>query len=228
MPTIYAADVQLGKPKKIAPAVDKENRSPESAPKPKRTLSEEAKQKLREARERKKQERIELQKKEEEEQNARQEAERQAEADKQAKKEAAAAKRRETRLKRKAESQDAKTETDSAAESGADQSDAASTAEKAPKAKRRGKVPLPDNLTAKDIQETKKNPQDQPPAWFTKFVTTIMTEKKEQEGLKASKKELRAEGEKAAEAKWADTYTRDRIRTAVDGHLGQMYSMIFR
>ena len=219
MPSLYAADVQLGKPTKIATTTDANENA-----KPKRTLSEETKQKLKEARERKKQERLDAALREETAQKEAAEAARQVEADKQAKKEAAAAKRRETRLKRKAEHQQpAKDEVASETSASGSEPPAAPT----PKPKRQRKAKTPD-LSASDIEETKKATTDQPPQWFTKFVTTIMTEKKEQEGLKATKKELKAEGEKAAEKKWADSYTRDRIRHAVDGHLGQMYSMIFR
>lgn len=220
MPSIYAADVQLGKPKKIA-ADDPNKENVPPTDKPKRTLSEETKQKLKDARERKKQERLDAAKQAEEAAQAEAQAEADAAAQAQAKKEAAAAKRRETRLKRKAESTNGTpAPTPEPEASGSEPTD--------PKPKRQRKKVATPELSASDVQETKKAPSDQPPQWFTKFVTTIMTEKKEQEGVKATKRELKAEGEKAAEQKWADTYTRDRIRHAVDGHLGQMYSMIFR
>lgn len=237
MPSIYAADVQLGKPKKVSESVQ----TPASASasedaKPKRTLSEETKQKLREARERKKQERLDAERKAEEERHAAEEAAAEAARQAEAKKAAAAAKRKESRLKRKAEatngvggSPHTHTPTPPASEAGSASPAEDAPEKKPPKTKRaRKSAPLPDDLSAADIRETQSAPKDQPPAWFTKFVTTIMTEKKEQEGVKASKKELKAQGERTAEEKWADSYTRDRIRNAVDGHLGQMYSMIFR
>lgn len=237
MPSIYAADVQLGKPKKIASDdAYKENVAPtkkENIPptdKPKRTLSEETKQKLKEARERKKQERLDAAKQAEEAEQAERDAAQQAEQAAQAKKEAAAAKRREARLKRKASAgpvtPEPSTKEDSPI-SDAPAADGTTAGPSKPKRQRKAKVETPE-LSAQEIADTKKAPGDQPPQWFTKFVTTIMTEKKEQEGVKASKRELKVEGEKAAEQKWADSYTRDRIRNAVDGHLGQMYSMIFR
>lgn len=231
MPSIYAADVQLGKPKKIASDdAYKENVAPTD--KPKRTLSEETKQKLKEARERKKQERLDAAKQAEEAEQAERDAAQQAEQAAQAKKEAAAAKRREARLKRKASAgpttPEPSTKEDSPV-SDAPAADGTSAGPSKPKRQRKAKVepPTPE-LTAKEIADTKTAPGDQPPQWFSKFVTTIMTEKKEQEGIKTSKRELKAAGEKAAEQKWADSYTRDRIRNAVDGHLQQMYSMIFR
>lgn len=226
MPAIYAADVQIGKPKKLVTPETTTTSTAETAEKPKRTLSEETKQKLKEARERKKQERIDAQRKEEEEQRAQEEAARQAEAAAQAKREAAALKRKETRLKRKAETQG-----DVSEPAPIPQDTVATTEEKpAPKKPRRSrKSGAPLSPPPSDGDETVLSPKgkDQPPAWFTKFVTTIMTEKQANQGVKTSKKELKAEGEKTAEAKWADSYTRDRIRHAVDGHLGQMYSMIF-
>lgn len=199
--------------------------SPETTPK-KRVLSDETKQKLAAARQRKKEEKEAAQLAETQEQERAAKEQEEAERAAAEKKEAAAAKRREARLKRKeaqSSGSGSKESTPEPKRAKAEPKDKSGNESDAPvTAKRSGKQPA--STSTKTGEE--KIP-DEPPAWFTKYVTSMLGEKRDQEGIKTSKKEIREEGRAAAHEKWEDKFTRDRIKNAVDGHMGEMYSMIF-
>lgn len=239
-PSLYAASAFVGKPTKIdGPVLSAKKKGKQrvdsapstvdepsfSDPKPKRQLSEEQKQKMKAARELKKQEKLaaaEAERKAHEEAAA---AEADAAAALQAKKEAAAAKRREARLKRKAE---AETDTSASGSQSGDSNVSAPAAEEEepapkPKKQRVAKKPKTESVTNADTQTHEK-----PPQWFEQFVSTIMVEKNEQQGTKTSKKQLQEQAKQTAEAKWQDGYTRERVRNAVDSHIANIYSQIFR
>lgn len=215
-------------PKLYIGSVDGTKKECSPTEKPKRTLSDETKAKLAEARQRKKEEKaaaleqVSLEK----ERLAQEATAKETEAAR--KKEAAAAKRRETRLKRKAEATASDgtatpepetkkgTRPDDSAKSESDETEP-SPAPSAPKKPRKTSKPVADS--AEDGEA--------PPPWFSSYITKMLNEKHDQEGSKVSKKERKAEGLATAKDKWEDKYTRDRIRNAVDGHMGEMYSMIF-
>lgn len=221
-PTLYAATVAT--PGTAAQPVAA------SECKPKKTLSEETKAKLAASRQRKKEEKEAAAAEEArlvKEEFDRLEAEQQAAAQK---KEAAAAKRREARLKRK--------EGGGAAATAVAEATPETSPEPTPvKGRKRQKsveadkpasAPAEPPAAAGNATASKHSIEgDTPPAWFTKYVTDMMKEKREQEGTKVTKKEVKEEGMKTAAEKWQDKYTRARVRDAVDGHMGQMYSMIF-
>lgn len=236
MPTLLAADANIGRAKPVkvsklptepaAPAPLGES----SVDKPKRQLTEETKAKLAAARQRKKEEKLAAAEAEKKAEADRVQAETEAVAAAQAKKEAAAAKRREARLKRKEANGSGDSKSDSVPPKSEDFDCTSGT-----EGESKSAAPEPTKKRQRTKKEDKgKEPAlhpgetlDSPPKWFTQFVTKMMEEKKEQEGSKTSKKELKEMGQKAAQTKWEDGYTRERIRNAVDGHLGQMYSMIF-
>ena len=197
--------------------------------KPKKTLSEETKAKLAASRQRKKEEKEAAAAEEArlvKEEFDRIEAEQAAAAQK---KEAAAAKRREARLKRKGTPA---TTNDPSPESSPEPTPLAAT--KTTRKKRQKSVEsdkptsgTPEPSAAAGSASKHSIEGDTPPPWFTKYVTDMMKEKRDQEGAKVTKKEVKEEGMKTAAEKWQDKYTRARVRDAVDGHMGQMYSMIF-
>lgn len=225
-PTLYAATV-------ATPGTAAQPVAPAAAEcKPKKTLSEETKAKLAASRQRKKEEKEAAAAEEArlvKEEFDRIEAEQAAAAQK---KEAAAAKRREARLKRKTGG--AATTNDPSPESSPEPTPLAATAAKTTRKKRQKSVESdkPTNGTAEPSAAAGSASKhsiegDTPPPWFTKYVTDMMKEKRDQEGAKVTKKEVKEEGIKTAAEKWQDKYTRARVRDAVDGHMGQMYSMIF-
>lgn len=276
MPSLYAADVSIGKPKPVTttqslsagrsgkkssavssprpasaastpPAAAPQENGAADGAKPKRQLTEETKAKLREARERKKAER-ELALKAEEEAKAKAvEEEERTRLAAEEKKRLAAEKRKEARLKRKLEKENAVSlafareygievvgfssdDEPQPVESAPSGSSSDEGSAKPPKAKRvrtskKGKEPA--TATTDGDLKPGESP-DSPPKWFTTFVTQMMEEKHEQEGSKISKKAAKEEGDRVAMTKWRDPHTRERIRSAADGHLGQMYSMIFQ
>lgn len=221
-PTLYAATV-------ATPGTAAQPVAAASECKPKKTLSEETKAKLAASRQRKKEEKEAAAAEEArlvKEEFDRLEAEQQAAAQK---KEAAAAKRREARLKRKENT----TPTTSAAEATPETSPEPTPVkgrkrQKSVEADKPASAPAEPPAAAGNATASKHSIEgDTPPAWFTKYVTDMMKEKREQEGTKVTKKEVKEEGMKTAAEKWQDKYTRARVRDAVDGHMGQMYSMIF-
>lgn len=251
MPKLYSSDVQLGQPvalngnaqapskhappkkgkAKLPPTPDNTPEpQPASSDAPKRTLTEEQKQKMKEARERKKQEKMEQQRLQADQaaERVRLELERVAAAQK--KKEEANARRRENRLKRKAESQNghnghpespALSDISSVAAPDSEHGDVPPAAQLK---KQRKAAPKPNKSVS--LQHAEHG--ETPPPWFTKFVAGFKSEQKEQEGLKTSKKQLKAEAEQEAKQKWNDQITRGRIQSEVDGHLRSMYDAIFR
>jgi len=221
-PTLYAATV-------ATPGTAAQPVAAAAECKPKKTLSEETKAKLAASRQRKKEEKEAAAAEEArlvKEEFDRIEAEQAAAAQK---KEAAAAKRREARLKRKGTPA---TTNDPSPESSPEPTPLAAT--KTTRKKRQKSVEsdkptsgTPEPSAAAGSASKHSIEGDTPPPWFTKYVTDMMKEKRDQEGAKVTKKEVKEEGMKTAAEKWQDKYTRARVRDAVDGHMGQMYSMIF-
>lgn len=235
-PTLYTGSLNGRKTKvECTPTATPPESEPTSTAKPKRVLSEETKQKLAEARERKKAEKKAAEEAASLEQERLEKERMEAEAAAAQKKEAAAAKRREARLKKKG-----------APSSGTGSKESTPEAEPPvaePKNKKRKSSESsaePDKLVNVKSEPKRAKPTatatpsasnetegDSPPSWFTKYVTDMLSEKQDQEGVKVTKKEMRAQGMREARNKWEDKFTRDRVRNAVDGHMGEMYSMIF-
>lgn len=256
MPKLYSADVQLAQPVRVpgdapAKAAPRGKARPLPTPdhtpephaaaagpanghalngdaKPKRTLTEEQKAKMREARERKKQEKAEQERlqREHEAEQARLLEEAAAAAER--KREEAKARRRANRLKRKADQQNGGPQ-EPASSAVSDISSVAEEVPSEPQAKHKRKARKVEQKPVGGHAADHEGPEGEaPPPWFTKFVAGFRSEKKEQEGLKTSKKDLKAEAEREARQKWNDQVTRGRIQSEVDGHLSSMYNAIFR
>lgn len=218
---LFAAPVKMGQPTAIGAGGDTD-----TPVKPKRTLSEETKQKLKEARERKKQEAAAAKAAEAEQTAEREKAAEEQAAAERAKKEALLAKRREARLKRKQESSPAP----------ATAAPALSEADSEPEKKKK-RAPRKEKSPATSSSADQVKPPvttngatlatDQPPAWFEKFIRGILEEKHEQRGTKVTKKDLSREASDHAASKWRDGYTRERVRGELDKHTSNMYGMIF-
>lgn len=239
-PSLYTANALMGQPKKLSkgkePVRSLVPSGDETDTKPKRTLTDEQKQKMKEARERKKQERLVSEEAEKAAQEVLKQQEEQATAAARAKKEAANAKRREVRLKRKADpsSTDKAYGSSSSSLDGTSESapsndgDANNATESQPSKPPKKQKRLTAAAAPSDNKENAPPTANLPPQWFSHFVAGILKEKNEQTGVKTTKKELVEKANHQAAEKWKDGYTRERVRGAVDNHVSQMYSMIFR
>jgi hypothetical protein len=215
-------------PETVVPVVEK----------PKRVLSEETKLKLKAARERKKQERLdaELQRQKEAETQAAEAAAAAALA--QAKKEAANAKRREAR-KRKLAAQGQTLTQGNDAGSVTSATGATPTPEPEPEPepaqkkprvrKAKSTTPSVNGTTSVGSAPSASSETDSshPPAWFNKFVGAMLQEKHEMSGTHIAPRALKEQADQQATERWSNSYTRDRVRSTVDDHVGRMYDMIF-
>lgn len=68
---------------------------------------------------------------------------------------------------------------------------------------------------------------DNPPKWFTKFITNARREEARSATVKKPASEVVAEAEEVAKTRWKDPLTRDRINNENGAHLNRMYSMMF-
>jgi hypothetical protein len=77
--------------------------------------------------------------------------------------------------------------------------------------------------------KTVKTPVDAngPPAWFKQYVAGVKKEEAKISHEKKPKKQIQRESEDIAQKNWSDSFTRDRVRNEVDGHMSRMYQMMF-
>ena len=77
--------------------------------------------------------------------------------------------------------------------------------------------------------KTVKAPVDEsgPPAWFKQYVAGVKKEEAKISHEKKPKKQIQREAEDVAQKNWSDSFTRDRVRNEVDGHMSRMYQMMF-
>lgn len=69
---------------------------------------------------------------------------------------------------------------------------------------------------------------EEPPAWFRKYVAGVKNEERElQVPPKKPKKEVAKEADQMAQQQWGNGLVRDRVRNEVDNHMSRMYQMIF-
>jgi hypothetical protein len=74
-----------------------------------------------------------------------------------------------------------------------------------------------------------KAPVDEsgPPTWFKQYVAGVKKEEAKISHDKKPKKQIQKEAEDVAVKNWSDSFTRDRVRNEVDGHMSRMYQMMF-
>jgi colicin import membrane protein len=226
--TLYSANVlSLAKPvtkgkKKVVEAVVEEEPvgSDEAKAKPKRVMSEAQKAALAKGQETRKRKR-------EEAEMAKRDADAEIEAKKKeledkakelaAKKEAVKEKRR---LARQAKTMQTPTPQSSEAESSVDA--AVDTA-----VEQEVDLALGKKKTGKRAGKKVVKSDDEPPAWFHKYVQSV---KQEEGKLSSEKKPVKVINEEAkvhAGAAWNDGLTRNRVQSEVDSHMNRMYSQIF-
>lgn len=77
------------------------------------------------------------------------------------------------------------------------------------------------------VSVKKSKNEDGPPAWFKQYVAGVKKEEAVISSDKKPKKQIQREAEDHAQKNWSDSFTRDRVRNEVDGHMSRMYQMMF-
>jgi len=72
-----------------------------------------------------------------------------------------------------------------------------------------------------------KNDDSEPPSWFKQYVSGVKKEEAKISREKKPKKQIQQEAVEVAQKNWSDSFTRDRVRNEVDGHMSRMYQMMF-
>lgn len=67
----------------------------------------------------------------------------------------------------------------------------------------------------------------EPPLWFKQYVSGVKKEEAKISREKKPKKQIQQEAVEVAQKNWNDSFTRDRVRNEVDGHMSRMYQMMF-
>jgi hypothetical protein len=67
----------------------------------------------------------------------------------------------------------------------------------------------------------------EPPSWFKQYVSGVKKEEAKISREKKPKKQIQKEAVEVAQKNWSDSFTRDRVRNEVDGHMSRMYQMMF-
>lgn len=119
---------------------------------------------------------------------------------------------KEARLKRKAES---------SLDKDVENEVAALTTEK-PKPKRTKKV-----LEIEQGSNQETSGDQEPPAWFHKYVQGVKKEEANISKEKKPAKQIQGEAKEVAHKSWNDSFTRARIENEVDGHMDRMYQTMF-
>lgn len=68
---------------------------------------------------------------------------------------------------------------------------------------------------------------DNPPAWFEKYVQGVKQTENLASTDKQKNKEVNENAKVVASEKWGDEHTRDKVNQEVDKHMKRMYSMMF-
>lgn len=121
-----------------------------------------------------------------------------------------------------------------------EKNNAAAAKKEAAREKRHAKKQLPSPAESMDEEidravaevvtpEPKKQKIDdkEPPAWFKQYVAGVKKEEAVISREKKPKKQIQREAEVHAQKNWSDSFTRDRVRNEVDGHMSRMYQMMF-
>jgi hypothetical protein len=69
--------------------------------------------------------------------------------------------------------------------------------------------------------------EEEPPAWFRKYVTGVKNEESQLRSPKKPKRQVAKEANQMANEQWGKGLVRDRVRNEVDQHMSRMYQMIF-
>jgi hypothetical protein len=78
------------------------------------------------------------------------------------------------------------------------------------------------------VKPAKPNKDDtEPPSWFKQYVSGVKKEEAKISREKKPKKQIQQEAVEVAQKNWNDSFTRDRVRNEVDGHMSRMYQMMF-
>jgi colicin import membrane protein len=83
----------------------------------------------------------------------------------------------------------------------------------------------PKKKKVKRVKEVKDD--NDPPAWFRKYVEGVSKEKNSITKDKKPVKQIQEEARVVAQESWNDTHTRDRVQNEVDSHMNRMYGMMF-
>lgn len=91
------------------------------------------------------------------------------------------------------------------------------------------KLNTPEPSPEPEINEKKKRSrnEDDPPAWFRKYVAGVKNEESMLRSPKKPKREVAKEADQVAAQQWGNGLVRDRVRNEVDQHMSRMYQMIF-
>ena len=73
----------------------------------------------------------------------------------------------------------------------------------------------------------KSKDDNEPPSWFKQYVSGVKKEEAKISREKKPKKQIQQEAVEVAQKNWSDSFTRDRVRNEVDGHMSRMYQMMF-
>lgn len=85
-----------------------------------------------------------------------------------------------------------------------------------------------EELTVKSSStSTLKRDDNEPPSWFKQYVSGVKKEEAKISREKKPKKQIQQEAVEVAQKNWSDSFTRDRVRNEVDGHMSRMYQMMF-
>jgi multidrug efflux pump subunit AcrA (membrane-fusion protein) len=95
-----------------------------------------------------------------------------------------------------------------------------------PKRKRKSPEPTMDEQVDQAVAQLEVK-EEEPPAWFRKYVAGVKNEERMHQEPKKPKKEVAREANQVAEQQWGNGLVRDRVRNEVDKHMGRMYQMIF-
>lgn len=160
---------------------------------------------------------------------------------------AALAKAQETRKRKREEAEQAKVAAEEAVKAAAaaeeEKKKAAEAKKEAAREKRRAKkeakkqLPTPaesmDEEIDRAIEEIAPEPKkvksddNEPPSWFKQYVAGVKKEEAKISREKKPKKQIQQEAVEVAQKNWSDSFTRDRVRNEVDGHMSRMYQMMF-
>jgi hypothetical protein len=72
-----------------------------------------------------------------------------------------------------------------------------------------------------------KRDDNEPPSWFKQYIAGVKKEEAKISREKKPKKQIQQEAVEVAHKNWNDSFTRDRVRNEVDGHMSRMYQMMF-
>jgi hypothetical protein len=91
---------------------------------------------------------------------------------------------------------------------------------------RKRKEPTMDEQVDSAVEKLTQT-DEEPPAWFKKYVAGVKNEERMHQEPKKPKKEVAREANEVAQQQWGNGLVRDRVRNEVDKHMGRMYQMIF-